>query len=343
MKISSITAKIDKSYIEPMLLWDIALTYEMGQEIPLTLAVTVQTEDDRILGVAQLNTPGIGTVALEAAARKRNNNLEQTSRRQAALPISVKQLDHLEDVRAKNHKRDVVLLCHIDVQSLVSATVNAYLQPGPKFSDQNGNHVQSVVYEWQHEPFRTDHGTMWVLSGDGGPTFLRCETKRLTEKVVISASDWLHDYLAPWRRTRYLLVELPQPEYLTSAPEIEEKVNAAIEATNRASESLDKGEWNSVLKELRQVWEVVRDSDLETLLKDDGYTAEAATLFSTSIRNQFDLASKFIHIKDKSGKKVLPEIRASKEDAYFCYALALAALNLLTKKSIRRSKSLSTE
>jgi hypothetical protein len=343
MRVSSITTKLDNKYVESTLLWDIALTYWMGQEVPLNLTVTVQTEDDRTLGVARQSTLGIGDVALEAAAKLKNNNAEQTSTRQAMLPISAKQLDHLEDVRTKNRKRDVILLCHVDVQFLVSAVVNAYLQPGPKIADQNGNSFQSVIYDWQSQPFKTDHGTMWILSGDRNPTFLRCETRRFSEKITISASDWVYEYLEPWRATRYMLVELPQPEVLTSAPNIEEKVNAAIEAAKRASESLCKGEWNDVIKELRQVWEVIRDGDVDALLQDDGYTAEAATLFNASIRSQFDLASKFIHIKDKSGKKVLPEIRASKEDAYFCYAFALAALNLLTKKSIRRSKAFSPE
>jgi hypothetical protein len=48
-------------------------------------------------------------------------------------------------------------------------------------------------------------------------------------------------------------------------------------------------------------------------------------------------ASKFHHKLDKSKKKITPEIKASKEDAYLIYTLSMNIVNLISKKMQRLS------
>jgi len=177
---------------------------------------------------------------------------------------------------------------------------------------------------------------MWVLSGDGGRKFMERETLRHGATVTISSGDWLHDYSSPWRTTQYLVVELPQPEFLTSAPNLEQRVNAAIEAAKASTDNIAKGEWNDALQDLRPVWELLRkQSDITDLLQRDGYTADAITAVEAIVQQQFTLAPKFLHRTDPSGKRINPEIRASKEDALVCYTCAMSLLNLISRKSAR--------
>ena len=340
MQLNSIKAKPDNNYIDSVILWDIVLAYEMGRQIPLDFAVTIRTEDGKILGIARPCTLGLGNLTLDAASSS-SKGMEQTSTRQAVLPLSAKHLDYLEAVRAKHRKQDVVLLCDVEVQYLVSKVVSAYLRPGQKTMDERGREVQSVIYDWQPHPFSSPTKNMWVLSGDSGSTFLCCEAQRFSQKVEIPASEWAHDYLSLWRMTKYVLVELPQPEILTSAPSLEGRVNAAIEATRKASENMTKGEWNDVIEDLRPVWELVRKhGEIKELLKLDGYTEAAIKAFDEIMKQQFDLASKFAHRLDRPpSESILPELHAAKEDAQFCYSTALVALNLIVRKALRRSKA----
>jgi hypothetical protein len=337
MRIISITPKPDAQCVEATLALDVAIGFQRGQRIPFDLAVQVRTEDKKLLGIARPSSYGQEQIQLEASDYGNQN--EATAPMLVVLALSQKHVDYLEGLRSKHRKGDVVLQCHVEAQFLVSKVVNAYLKRGPELQDQRGGSAgEAVVYVQSsgRDPFYSQTTNMWVLSGDGGRTFLQRETLRHDITVTIGSSDWLHDYAAPWRATRYMVVELPQPEILTSTPNIEQRVNPAIEAAQKATESLSKGDWNDVVEDLRPVWELLRnDADIQGLLQRDGYTPEAITAFNESVKHQFDLASKFVHRTDKAGKNVAPEIRASKEDALVCYSFAMSLLNLVSRKAFR--------
>lgn len=339
MRISSITTKPESQCVEPILMLEVVLAFQRGERIPLDVVTTVRTEDQKLIGVARPTTLGKDKLKLETASESKDKSEQQLSV-QLALPISYRQLDYIEELRSKHRKRDVVLSCDVEVPFLVSKAVNAHLKTGPEVPGKDGKGRKDVFYRY-HPPteiFSPNEISMWVLSGDGGRTFMERETLSHSAMVTIGAGDWLHDYASPWRGTTYLVVELAQPDVLTSTPGIEEKINAAIEAAKKASENLAKGEWDDVLVGLRPVWELLRRQDeIEELLTNDGYTAEAIKAFNESIHHQFELASKFIHRVGKApNKEVLPEIRASKEDAHLCYSFAMALLNLVSKKALRQ-------
>jgi hypothetical protein len=338
MRLVGIEPRPENESVEPMLLLDVTIAYPMGQKVPLDLLVTVRA-GNKVLGTARPNTTGLGMMTLEAAAEGRNSNaLEQTHTRQVVLPLSARLLDFLEDVRTTDRKKDVILQCDVDVRTLVSRTVNSHVQPGPEIADEKGKRARAVIYDYQPDSFHPQYTNMWILSGSGGRAFLQCEGQRFQQTITIRASDWVHEYLERWRMTKYVVIELPQPEVLTATSHVEERVNAAIEAIKRASESLTKGDWNEVLEDLRPVWELIKNqADIEKLLTNDGYIDEAAKAFNESIKQQFNLASKFMH-RLGLDKAILPEMRAFKEDAYLCYSFALSALNLITRKMRRQSK-----
>lgn len=342
MRVLSVTPKPESQCIEPTLMLEAIIAFQSRQRIPLDAITTVRTEDRRFLGIARTTTLGDAKLSLDTASES-DEKSEQQLTVQLVLPFSPRQLDYIEELRSKHHKRDVVLTCELEVQTLVSKAVNAHLELGPDIQGENGQSGKAVLYRYRSraEPFSTSYTHMWILSGNGGRTFIERETIRYNATVTISASDWLHDYVSPWRGTRYLVVELPQPDVLISTPGIEEKINAAIEAAKKASGNLAKGEWNDVLEDLRPVWELLRrQDDIKALLERDGYTPEAIKAFNESIHYQFELASKFVHRVGKPpSREVLPEIRASKEDAHLCYSFAMALLNLVSRKAFRQRTS----
>lgn len=336
MRIASMHPSPQPQSIEPVLVLDLVLAFQRGQRIPLDLVVHVWTEDKKLLGIARPSNLGHDRLTLDAYESGYNEILVPV---QAVLGLSPKQVDYLEGVRSRHRKGDVILECRVEAHFLASKVVNATLKPGKQLQDESGDEgTQAVVYTVHspRNPFFSRNTNMWVLSGDGGRTFLERETLQHTSTITISSGDWLHDYAAPWGNTRYIVVELPQPEILTSTPNIEQHVNAAIDAAKNAAASLAKGEWNDVVEDLRRVWELVRNhASIRELLQRDGYTPDAIAALEAGIQQQFTFASKFMHRIDTSGRRINPELSASKEDALVCYSFAMSVLNLISRKAMR--------
>jgi hypothetical protein len=70
----------------------------------------------------------------------------------------------------------------------------------------------------------------------------------------------------------------------------------------------------------------------------NGYAREGADAFYKGITELFNFSSKFIHKVEKGGVKLLPEIKAQKEDAYMIYSLSASLLNLIARKKVRASQ-----
>ncbi|MGK3967767.1 hypothetical protein WMF38_26785 [Sorangium sp. So ce118] len=278
-----------------------------------------------------------GTFPLEAIGSGQSTN-PTIERVQLILPLTHRTLDHIERLRSVHRKGDVVLHCDTHVISLVSTTVNAHFMMVPV---ENQRDIFSVFYRHQQsfQP-NTGHTNMWVLSGDNGRCFAQREVHKDTRDAIIVSSDWLHDYAGPWKSTSYFVFEVPHQEVIPGGVGLQEWINAAIAAVQSSTESLAKGDWNGVVEDLRPVWELFKTrADVRNLLESDGYSPEAASALNDSVKAQFELASKFVHRVDKSGKKVTPDIRASREDAYLVYAFATAVVNLLAAKLSRAQRT----
>jgi len=342
MHVSSISSQPpgsgDIASVEPQLVLQLRLQYEHAKRIPTDVTAVVRTEDNKFLGVARMLASVEGpAMPLGAAEDSAHGDTSRSVR--LVLPLTQKHLDYLEDLREKRPKGDVVLDCAIDVRCLTSKVVNAWLEVDEVKGSPSAK--APVVFNREHgdrNPFVSRFSNMWVLSGDKGRMFMEVESIQQRQLVTIASSDWVHDYLGAWNRTRYVVIELPQPSLLTAAPTptLQERVNAAIAAAKKATEKMDDGEWSEVVEELRPVWELLRNqTEIEALLARDGFTPEATAALMTSISQQFDLASKFLHSTDRSGRRVNPEIVARKEDATLCYSFAMSVLNMVTRKSAR--------
>lgn len=341
MTLDSITVRTDTPTVEPSLVFDVAFMLQRGKEVPLGFTVTVRSEDKVLLGPAVPCAAPVpnGNESLPMDAGSNENRIPWLSR--VVLPLTPRLLNHLEDVRAKHRKQDVVLLCDVETNWLSAKTVLAPLAPAQTAQQAQPRGV-AYVEPSPGAPFYSQFSNMWVLSGDGGRTFIERGRALTPQVVTIRASDWIHDHVAAWKNTKFVLVELPEVELLAGPTKPAERVNAAIESIRKATDNLQRGEWNDVLEDLRPVWELLRNhADVQDLLKRDGYTPEAIDAFNESVNKQFTLASKFIHRIDL-GKKVSPEIRANKEDALMCYSFAMTLVNLVTRKALRLGASTSS-
>ena len=174
---------------------------------------------------------------------------------------------------------------------------------------------------------------MWILSGNSGPEFIKTINKKFTNRVTISSSDWIHDYCPVFQIGKFAVFEYLLPEYTEGTGSIEERLNTSISAIKKMEENILKGEWNEVIEDSRAIWELLRDHDeIKDLLIKDGYTPQASDDLDKTIKQLFSFTSKFIHQEEIGNRKIMPEMKASKEDAYLIYSLSMNLVNLISKK-----------
>ena len=251
-------------------------------------------------------------------------------------------MDYIETLRTQNKKGDVILTLDIFVKTLISKTSlsHMFMLDGAKLPYQLPEPYEDakpVVYQYQRDGFSTRQINMWILSGDGSPAFIEIRNNNFKNKVTISSSDWIHDYCPVFQIGKFSVFEYLLPEYIEGSGSIEERLSGSIDAIKNMEYNMIRGEWTDVIKDSRVVWELLRNQDeIKDLLMGDGYNEQAYTELNESLRHLFKYSSKFHHREDLD-KKIMPEIKASKEDAYLIYATSMTIVNLISKKMQRLS------
>jgi hypothetical protein len=333
MKVLSLTPMPNSECIEPTVDFELLVSFAHGERVPVDFSIVVRAEDRKILGNARSYVRATESLPIDALDSP-HGLPEATERLKMTLPLTRGHVEHIERVRSRHRKGDVVLRCEVEGQFLVSATTNATFL----LAQRNEGDTYDVKYRYQGSSFRPSHTNMWVLSGNNARTFLKREIKREERAAVIVSSDWLHDYVSLWHATNYLVLEIPHAEATPGKGGLQDWVDAATQAISNARSTLSKGEWNDVVEDLRPVWEVLRGKpDIKAMLEADGYTTDAAAALDSAIRQMFDFASKFVHRTDKTGKRLVPEVRAAKEEAMLVYALAGTVVNLIARKTARQN------
>jgi len=191
-----------------------------------------------------------------------------------------------------------------------------------------------ITYKYSSE-FVGGRTNLWVISGENGPVFLKVEDHVEELPIRIPAQDWIHDFAPFLGIGKYLVVELPIPESIKISDELANRIEEASKSLDKMREDILACEWNRVIEDSRPIFELFRKYGknlVKEILTREGYTEEAIKNLLDSIDNLFHYSSKFHHRTDESGKKIIPEIKASKEDAYLIYTTAMGLVNLLTRK-----------
>ena len=326
MRIDKIEIKPATESINPEFIFDINCVLDRNHEIPLEISGHVLSENNKKLAnIHQIFH--FENQQIELSALQDRYNKEYNTNFKLTAPLNQRILDYIETLRTTNSKSDVILNIEIFVKLLVPNIILSNMILGKKNSDG----IQQVFYNYNPE-FSTRQINMWILSGNSGPEFIRTINKKFTNIVTISSSDWIHDYCPVFQIGKFAVFEYLLPEYTEGTGSIEERLNESINSIQKMENNIIKGEWNEVIENSRAVWELLRNQEeIEDLLIRDGYSEQAFENLNKSIKELFNFSSKFHHKEDR-GKRIMPEIKASKEDAYLIYSLSMNLVNLISKK-----------
>lgn len=339
--------------VSPEIRFDIPMYYSANYEMPIGSTGILLSEDNKKTSdLVEIVTDASKSFELAANEGGKRREGETTLSMVSKLDSIV--LDHIEDLRSKNHRGKVKFRLEITVRTLNSRSTLSYMDffGSTAFASSLPEHQKDakfVIYippKKSRDRFVADRSNMWILSGDSSPTFLEIRNHQLKGEVTIQRDEWLQDFCPILKVGKFAVFEFQFPEYNEGRGDLPERINEAINAVEKMEEDLRKSEWNQVIEDSRAIWELLRDvEEIKDLLKRDGYTEEAINdlcgytdtkgcKHSGCIGNLFNLSSKFHHKLDRN-KKLQPEIKASKEDAYLVYTTGLAFANMISKKMQR--------
>ena len=169
---------------------------------------------------------------------------------------------HIEDVRERNPKRDVVFKIVVDVVYVYSNIVISHLHevrvgelPEPMRGFLKSTKVGSKGKEpwsiivYRHDPeFATGTSNMWVLSANGSPVILNLKAMSQEVQHLIHYSAWIHDYL-PKMSKRVFVIEVP---VVAVKPEYEHLVRA-VEDLELAFKQYREGKYEAAILSLRNI------------------------------------------------------------------------------------------
>ncbi|NJD77277.1 MAG: hypothetical protein FIB08_09315 [Candidatus Methanoperedens sp.] len=344
MRIDKINVMPVQNSINPELLFEIEFFVRRDFEIPVDITGSVLSDENRkIANIYGLMHMPNQTFELAAEHRRRREGEEKRVIKLIAS-LNQKVLDYIETLRIKDRKGDVNLTLDIFIKLVVPNTMISPLTIAKiNLGRDELEHQNKSLVAYEHSGEVTpSYNNMWILSGDGSPIFIKIIDYNFKNQIVIRSSDWIHDYCPIYQTGRFSVFEYLLPDYIEGSGSIEERLNESINAIKKMEESLIRGDWNGVIEDSRVVWELLRNQDeIKDLLKRDGYTEPAFDDLNECLKKLFEFSSKFIHRLDKEKKKTMPEIRASKEDAYLIYAVSMNIINLISKKMQRLNLKIS--
>jgi len=328
--------------ISPALLINLKLAYEKRLGSIISISGSLMSEDGKVLSkLVDAKEFGKGYETLgEIMARRSYYDKLLGKKEEPSIPmvafLNREVLDYIDEVRDRNPKKDVIFKLKVRFRFLAPHASIAHLHE--KTPQEYGLEAEKgetlITYKYSSE-FVSDRTNLWVISGESGPVFLRVEDRVEEFSRRIPAQDWIHDFAPFLGIGKYLVVELPIPEPIKISGELANRIEEASKSLDKMKEDLLACEWNRVIEDSRPVFELFRKYGrklVKEILTREGYTEEAIKNLINSIDSLFHYSSKFHHRTDESGKKIMPEIKASKEDAYLIYTTAMGLVNLLARK-----------
>lgn len=238
-----------------------------------------------------------------------------TAHKTFVAPLGRRALELMIDSRLKNKKKDLELELKFSIDVLepdFQAAINVVL-------DRERKNVPTLEND----------------------ALFKRKTYALNHKFTIKSSDWINDYCPVFNLGRYKVFEIPLIDKFEGEHEIIKHLRAAVESLDFIEDAMNNGDWNSVIKESRPVWELFRDREQFTkLLKANDLNQITSQSFNSLMESCFDFASKFIHRKARGSKEVSAINNASKEEAQFIYSMAFSIVNLIGKKIIYNSSGI---
>lgn len=329
-----------ESSLSSELLFELEILIDKNHEIPIEIKGCLYSEDNK--KISNIYESYGGRNSLQLAARDPSVRFEEERINiKLIADLNSKALEHIETIRTKSPRGDVKLTLDLFMRTLISKAITShmFLVDAKRLNIDLGEgyrNPSAVFYEYKRD-FSADKTDMWLLSGEGQPAFIEVRDNNFKMDINIASSDWIHDFCPIFQIGKFSIFEYLLPAYIVGSGSLEERLNEAINAIKKMEGKILEGEWDEVIDESRPICELLRnEKEIKDLMVRDGYNEQAFMDLNGSIKNLFNFSSKFIHRLDKD-KKIMPEIKASKEDAYLIYSLCINLVNLISKKMQRLS------
>ncbi len=193
MRVDKIEVVPVKDSINPELLFEIEFFIQRRDEIPIEISGSIFSDENKKIANIQ-EVIHDRDKRIELSARNNERIEEEKLVIKSLASLNHKVLDYIETLRAKNPKGDVILKLEIFVKTLNSRTnlsnLNLFDMKGSQGFPEGS---KGVFYQYQPK-FYTSQTNMWILSGDGSPTFIEIKNNHFIDRVTIRSSDWIHDY-----------------------------------------------------------------------------------------------------------------------------------------------------
>lgn len=338
--------------IEPAFRIIVKKDYELKKGSIIHVSGLLLSEDNKILSqvidarestVTSSYPINIGDIIAQGTSTDEELNRKREQEISLIAFLTRETVNYLETIRERNPKKDVILTLRLKVRRLVpNALVTPLYEKQPLEYTLNQKRAETIIVYEQNPQYSSNRKNLWVISGDTSPKFLKVEDDIEEIKLKpIASSDWIHDYCPSFNIGKYMIIEVPLVETIVGTGELIERITDATKSLDKMREGLMACEWNRVIEDSRGVFELFRKYGatwVKDILIRDGYTDMAATDLVKAIDNVFDYSSKFHHRTDVGGKTIMPEVKASKEDAYLIYTTAMSLVNLLARKTRRIEK-----
>lgn len=304
---NNILVRANGRSIDPAFFFVFNYTYNNCIKVPIRITGSLHLEDDKISDLLWEETsshPGEEYFKTNEAGK--GIKVEKVILNAQLSRLS---LNRFEDFRKKNKKGDLALNLKLCI---------TVLEPDFFVYSHKGVIGQQI----------------FDLPALHNQSLFRMKSYNFSKQVIISSSDWIHDFCPQLNNKRYLVFEIPEPKTIKN--KYRKKLNEAIASLTYMSEARLECDWNKVIEKSRPVWELIRnDAEIKKLLISDGLNEETIISYNKLVASLFDFSSKFIHRISKSATKdLMIQNAASKEDAELIYSISFSIVSMLSRKTI---------
>jgi len=336
MKIENIFAAPNEELIPPSIQFIVEISHKVFQEAIIGVSGWLQTDDGKF--IATLNEylflkPRINEIAARGSSF--DNKFKDVIYGTVLIAnLSKNALEHIEKRRMLDRKNDVKIKLIINVKYIESKAIvseSFLLDPEdiglPKIDINTASGLRKgniIVYAYDPK-YSTDINNRWIISGRGDPIFLAMAKRTLEKELIISSSDWIHDYSPKLELGEFFIVEIPKGE---------EKIKEAWDYIEKAKECYMNWDTKGVYANCRECGSLL-DRTIKSKYGKSSFIYKEK--WERTYKRFNDFASLDLHIEDikRSPEYFSEDVKVEKADVEHTL--------LVTKMLIKYAKELLKE
>jgi len=184
MQIRNVVTKPYENSISPAMSFEVEIAHTRYQEAIVSVDGWLESDDGKILSnLIEILPDKLKSNELGARDSRFDSQFTETIyNTKLVVLLERRALDYLEKRRMEDRKRDVNLTLNLNVKIIGSMTKISHLHqvdseltrlPSVEIMTSQGRKTLGKIIAYAHDrDFSTDYSNLWVISGDGKPTFL---------------------------------------------------------------------------------------------------------------------------------------------------------------------------